>query len=595
LLCMGWLPSQARYINPNRHVHWKALFLVLLCILTACNTAPSVPKAVHPSAKPPVSSYAYTPAPTHGPQGELTFADREFPDTANPLFASSNIDLTIDSMLWGQPVFYDQQFHVHPDQLTEVPLPENGGVVDGGKTIIMHLRHDLRWSDGQPIVAQDFQYWWSLNQDRDTGATITSGYDQIASIDTPDRFTVILHMKQLFGPYLFYLPYAAPQHAWQHLLPIQLQNILSVSIAPTVTSGPYKLTQMTRGLQYTLVPNTYYVSSSFHGPFLSRLTYRALNSVTTLSEAARQGQDVVTQGYMEYDLPTLRHISPGVHVLQESTAAYEHLDFNMMQPSFQNLNVRKAIQMALDVCGIIKTVLHTSDCSRRTTQVEPPPSLFYDSSIQPSVYNPSAARALLAQSGWHLTTSAGASGSTSTILMKDGRPFIVRLVTTRDNPLRAATAREIQKALRTIGIEVQIAYYSLNDFFGIYTKGGILATGAYDMALFTYANSPEPDDEYDVFHSSQIPDAAHPDLGNYGRINDPLIDQALAQGRTTVDFAHRVVAYHSFLERLTNQVYMFPLYREVNIMTVSQRVHNVVPNANQAINTWNISDWWVSS
>jgi peptide/nickel transport system substrate-binding protein len=294
---------------------------------------------------------------------------------------------------------------------------------------------------------------------------------------------------------------------------------------------------------------------------------------------------------MEYDLPTLTHISPDIHVLQEPTAAYEHLDFNMAQPLLQNLNVRKAIQMALDVCGIIKTVLHTSDCSRRTTQVEPLPSLFYDPGIQTSTYNPTAIDTLLTQGGWHLTTFAGMPH----VLIKNGQPFMLHLVTTSDNPLRAATAREVQSALRAVGIQVQIAYYNLNDFFGLYTKGGILATGAYDMALFTYANSPEPDDEYDVFHSSQIPDAAHPDLGNYGRVNDSLIDQALLQGRTTVEFAQRVAAYHSFLERLADQVYVVPLYREVNIMTVSKAVHNVMPNANQAINTWNSSDWWVSS
>lgn len=586
---MGWSASQTSDTVCHRRVFWRTLLLVFLCVLTACNTAPSAPHSARPSVKQIVSSYAYTPAPTRGSSGDVTFADREFPDAANPLFASSNADLTIDSMLWGQPVFYDQQFHVHPDELTEVPLPENGGVIDGGKTIIMHLRHDLRWSDGQPIVASDFRYWWTLDQNRDTGATTTEGYDQIVSIDTPDSFTVILHLKRPFGPYLFYLPYAAPQHAWQHLLPIQLQDTLSIYVAPTVTSGPYKLERMTAGLQYTLVPNTNYVSSSFHGPSLAHLIYRIFDSIATLSQAAQQGQNVVTQGYMEYDLPTLRRISPAARVLQGTTSAYEHLDFNMAQPLFQDLNVRKAIQMALNVCGIIKTVLHTSDCSRRATQVEPPPSLVYDPGIQPGPYNPTTARALLAQSGWHLT------GGSTPMLMKDGRPFTVRLVTTRDNPLRAATAREIQSALHAIGIQVQIAYYSLNDFFDVYTKGGILATGAYDMALFTYANSPEPDDEYDVFHSSQIPDAAHPNLGNYGRVSDPLIDQALTQGRTEINFAQRVAAYHSFLERLTNQVYMLPLYSEVNIMTVGQHVHNVMPNANQAINTWNIGDWWVSS
>ncbi|MBV9229373.1 MAG: hypothetical protein JOZ18_08675, partial [Chloroflexi bacterium] len=242
------------------------------------------------------------PPPNRAANGRLVFSDLQFPGAANPLFASSNADFEVDNALWAQPVFSDQQFHVHPDQLTEVPLPENGGVVDGGRTIIMHLRHDLRWSDGQPIVASDFLYWWHLNQDPNTGATISSGYDQIAGIDTPDRFTVILHMKHPFGPYLFYLPYAAPQHAWGKIQPIDLQNTASVYQAPQVTSGPYKLANVLNGQRYTLVPNTYYASTTFHGPFVSQLIYQSYGTIAALSKAARAQESDVTMGYMEYDL-----------------------------------------------------------------------------------------------------------------------------------------------------------------------------------------------------------------------------------------------------------------------------------------------------
>ena len=71
--------------------------------------------------------------------------------------------------------------------------------------------------------------------------------------------------------------------------------------------------------------------------------------------------------------------------------------------------------------------------------------------------------------------------------------------------LRAAIAQQVQRDLRAIGISVTIAYYSLGSFFAVYTRGGILATGNYDMSLFTYANGPEPDDEYGVYDSCRFP------------------------------------------------------------------------------------------
>lgn len=562
------------------HSFHVALF-VCLFLATACTR--SGPSSAVASTSPLLGPYTFTP-PLHRshipyvPAGTLVFSERQFPETANPLFASRSADFEINAALWAQPVFYDQHFHVHPDQLSEVPLPENGDVLDNGKTVIMRLRHDLHWSDGQPILASDFIYWWHLNQDPNTGATMRS--DQIATMEAPDVFTVVLHMKHPYGPYLSYLPLAAPQHAWNSLHPIDLQNTASVYQAPQVTSGPYKLLRLIDGQRYVLVPNTHYVSTTFHGPFIAQLLYQAV------SDTSMQHTDVA-MGFMEDDLTQLAHLPASIKVVSAPAAAYEHLEFNLAQPLFQDISVRRAIQMAIDVCGMLKTVLHASDCSRRATQVEPLPSLFFDTSIQPATYNPSAAKEVLAQAGW----IANVHG----VLMKHGQPFIIHLVTTAHNALRLATATYIQHALLAIGIQVQVSTYELGKFFGVYSKGGILATGAYDMSLFTYADGPEPDDEYDVFHSSQIPTADQPDLGNYSHVSDPIIDQALTQGRTTISFAERVTSYHHFLERLAQQVYVIPLYTERTFMIANKHVENIIPNPNQAAPDWNIADWWVSS
>lgn len=565
--------------------------LVFVWLVVACNSTTTSPVPRSPL----LGHYSYTPV---GQQpsgaynkGQIVFADTQFPDTLNPLFADIPIDFTLDNALWAAPVFFDQQFHIHADQLTEVPLPQNGDVLDGGKTIMMHLRHDLRWSDGQPLTSDDFRYWWQLEQDPDTGAITQGGYSEIASIDTPDAYTVVLHMKQPFGPYLLSLPYAAPRHAWSKISAIDLQNTPAVFTLPAVTDGPYMLDQPAKpsatDQSLTMLPNPYYHSSTFHGPFASRLIYRSYANTAQLIRAVQQGQVNVAEGYTENDTGAIQRSIRTATVLEAPTAAYEHLDFNLAHPFFQNARVRRAIQMAINVCGMLENVLHEANCARRVSQVEPPPSLVYNSAIKASQYDPATARTLLAQVGW----SPNAQG----IMTKDGHTFTIRLVTSANDSTRMALARYIQRDLRAIGIQVDIAAYSLGQLFGIYTKNGVLATGNYDMALFTYANGPDPDDEYDVFDSSQIPSAGNPYGGNYGRVNDPIIDRALSNGRNAVNFASRVTAYHQFLERLAAQVYSIPLYNELNILTISMNVRNVIPNPNASDNTWNIADWWITS
>lgn len=585
-----WYSKKKRKENASYGAFSFLFFAFFICV--ACSTSSSL---ASPSAATrlvhnlQLGAYSFTPT-TVGlrvPTGTVTLAGLQFPDTVNPLFADTPIDGELDAALWGQPVFYDQQFHVHADQLTEVPLPENGDVQDAGKTIIMHLRHDLRWSDGQLMQASDFVYWWHLNQDPNTGATLTSGYDQIASIATPDTFTVVLHMKRPYGPYLSYLPLAAPQHVWGKLHPIELQNTESVFQAPQVTSGPYTLLSWQDGQRYVLVPNTHYRSSTFHGPFVARLIYQAYADSAALSVAAREQKVDVTIGYLEADLPLLAHLPATVQVRTVAATSYEHLDFNLARPLWQDSRVRRAIQLAIDVCGMLKTVVHASDCSRRATQVEPSPSLYYDASIQPVSYDVASAKQLLQQAGW-LPDAQG-------MLRKNSQVLKIQLVTTAQNAVREAIATSIQQQLHTLGIQVQITTYPLGTFFGVFTKGGILATGQYDLSLFSYADTADADDEYVVFHSSQIPTDTQPDLGNYGRVHDAMIDTALTQGRDSINFTDRAAAYHRFLERLAQQVYVIPLYTDVTIMTVSPRVQNVILNPNQFASTWNIADWWVTS
>lgn len=567
----------------RRGLRAVALICFLAWMLSACTTGQVSVSDGH-THSPLVGPYTFLSSPAHQPSGRLVLADTGFPLAANPLFSVSRFDLEVTSALWAAPVVFDQHFHAQPDQLTEVPLPENGDVLDGGRTVIMHLRHDLRWSDGQPLQASDFAYWWRLNQDADTGAITTAGYDQIASISVPDNYTVILHMKRPFGPYLRYLPYAAPEHAWGHLQPIDLQNRTDIFQAPTVTDGPYKLALFVQHQSYTLVPNPYYHSTTFHGPFLAQLVYQEYVTSQALAAAVRSGQVDLAEGYTEDELSLLSQLPDNMQLQITPAAAYEHLDFNLARPLLQDLRVRQAIQLTIDRCGLLRDLLHMPDCSRLADQVEPPPSLVYDASIHPPGYDPQKARQLLAEAGW----LPGAGGW----VYKQGQPFVLRLVTTTGNTLRAAVARRLQEDLRRVGIQVRLAFYDLGTLFGVYTRGGILATGAYDLAMFGYANAPEPDDEYEVFHSSQIPSAANPDAGDYGRVADPIIDQALTRGRDSVAFAARVLTYHQFLERLASQVYLIPLYTAVNILLVNSSLRNIVGNPDTVQNNWNIADWW---
>jgi ABC-type transport system substrate-binding protein len=91
--------------------------------------------------------------------GTIVVAEAETPDSVNPLFAIGNpTDFVIIDAIWGNPVASGADLRWYTDELTEAPTPQNGDVSQNGLTITLHLRHDLRWSDGQPLTSADYKY-----------------------------------------------------------------------------------------------------------------------------------------------------------------------------------------------------------------------------------------------------------------------------------------------------------------------------------------------------------------------------------------------------------------------------------------------------
>src|SRR5690348_6057112 len=102
------------------------VFLLLLVALAACDSTPLQP--IQHITSPLLGPYAAALPASRARTGGIVLADRQFPDTVNPLFSGSPADFELQSALWAAPIVFDNHFHAQPDQLIEVPLPENGDV-----------------------------------------------------------------------------------------------------------------------------------------------------------------------------------------------------------------------------------------------------------------------------------------------------------------------------------------------------------------------------------------------------------------------------------------------------------------------------------
>ncbi len=555
----------------------STLLMLLGILVAACGGSTSSTTPTQNQS----GTYHYK-TPTHK-GGTILFSDWQFPDSTNPMFATAVVDYELINALWGSPFVIGPDGALMPDELKEIPTLQNGGISKDGLTVTLKLNPDLKWSDGTPLTADDFVYWWKVNQDPATGAASTTGYDQISSIDTPNQHTLVLHYKKVFAPFLYYLPLAAPKHAWGSIPNKALLNTQEVNLTPKVTSGPFVVQEYASGQSFTLVPNKYYTSTSLHPTVLDKLVFKGYQSKDALIAGYQAGETDHAEDFTVADLQKLTGL-PGLQIT--NGAGYEHLDLNMSNPIFQDLNVRKAIWQAIDRCQIIQGLLH-QPCNKLILNNLEPGLPDENTSIKGLPFDLNAAKAAMKAAGWDCSSSP---------CKKNGQAFpTLRLVTTSGNPLRANTCELIKDSLAKIGIPVTLdgQQYPNTALFADYAHQGILATGKYDLAEYGYVLGNDSDGNlYYSYHSSQIPNDQDPAGQNFQHLSDPHLDSLLEQGRTTLDQQKRSNIYKDVQAYMIQQAYQIPLYVRPNITLTDQVVGNFAPNPTSAGNEWNIGEWW---
>jgi ABC-type transport system substrate-binding protein len=217
---------------------------------------------------------------------------------------------------------------------------------------------------------------------------------------------------------------------------------------------------------------------------------------------------------------------------------YTYIGYNMRRPIFQDVRVRKALGMAIDVQEIIEYVLYGQ--AERTTGPYPKQTEFYDPTVEPLPYDPEGALALLAEAGWRRNADGW--------LEKNGQPLAFTLITNSGNEVRKAVMVVAQNAWRRLGIKVE----TLTMEWAVFINERV-DKGDFDALILGWSMGLDAD-LYQIFHSSQT---GHFQLNFVGYAN-PAADALMIRIRQ--EYNHdRQVAMARELHRLiaADQPYTF--------------------------------------
>lgn len=499
----------------------------------------------------------------------LRLADISDPDNLNEYLSTMDLVYFLSSMVYSYMVVADDRGQLIGDLATEVPSLSNGGISKDGKTYVYHLHRNVRWHDGVPLTSADVKFSWQAVINPNNNTLHREGFTEIASIDTPDPYTVVVHLRRRYPPFVskFFAPL---QEGGKPVLPAHILakyksiNQVPFNAAP-IGSGPFKFVKWDRGRKIVFERNDAYFKGA---PKLQRVEFSIIpNDQTILNEVRLHHVDLVASPpvtlYKQY------LALPDVTTQLAPWNSQSLLILNESHPGLDDVRVRQALTMSIDYDALIDKLTHGS--AQLAYDYIPPTAIGYTKNA-PFRYDPAAANALLDADGWR----RGSDG----IRARNGARLDYTLDIIAGSDSERMISVQLQQYFAAIGVRLSMKTFAYNDIF---TPDGPIYGNRYDFATYGVTLGWDPDLSYYVGC-----EAFYPKGENVYRYCEKDVDALERRGLQTDEPKERAAIYSSAERMMWKTIPYIPLYERRRIIVRSPDLRNftVNPSSTPWYNMW---------
>ncbi|HUF18789.1 MAG TPA: ABC transporter substrate-binding protein [Thermoanaerobaculia bacterium] len=455
------------------------------------------------------------------PQQDLVIAFASSPTNLDARIGNDNASGRIFDLIYSGLVAVTKQNTYAPDLAERWETPDD-------RTLIFHLRPNLKFHDGRPLTAQDVKWTYDSLMAEDFASGKKSGYAAVASIEAPDDRTVIFRLSEPNGGILANL----------NLGIVPRGADAEVYKTRPIGAGPYRVTEFTTDERVVMESfDDWHLGT----PNIKRVIARIVPDATTRVLELRRGSINFEINNIPFDQVAGFENNPEFKVLKEPGATYQYLAFNMRDPILAKKPVRQAIAHAIDRDRIINDLL--LGYGTKTESIFPPGHWARAEGLPSYDFDPARAKQLLDQAG-HPDPDGDGPRSRFTLSFK-----------TSTDPEANQRAQIIQQMLKNVGIDMQIQSNEFGTFYEDIQKGN------FQMFSLSRGGIPDPDFYQVIFHSASVP----PEGQNRGYYINPRMDQLIEQGRSTFDQARRKQFYDEAQRILADDIPYISLYHQTNI------------------------------
>ena len=488
-------------------------------------------------------------------------------DTTGYLVAALNADIqTADVQKTSKD--YEVPFNIF-DRLVDVEvdadgnskivpsLAENWDISDDGLEYTFHLRQGVKFHNGNDFTAEDVAYTFHrmltveggvntefIDQIKGANELLAGETDTLEGVEVVDDYTIKVTLKEPFAGFLASIS-SPGVSIYDSEATEAAGDQFGMDPAVTVGTGPFEFSSWSFNNQLVLTRNEDYWKGASKLP---GVVIKIIPDTETQSMMFESGElDILDLDYAADSVDRFTETYPD-QIVQGPRVGIVYFTMNFNKEPFQDVRVRKAVQMSIDRQAILDALY--GGRGQVEQGIFPHGLIGFNPDQEEIKYDPEAAKALLAEAGY-----------------ADGFDMEIAADSSASDTMTMAL-EIVSDQLAEVGIRAEIKNYDESTWLETRKSGEL---GSF-MSTWS-ADYNDPDNFIYTFFGNEektkIRSINYPDTEVMNRV---------AKARTIVNEDERLAEYKALEEKIVHEdAAWVPMFSRLHLFAVSKRVEGFAP------------------